>query len=215
MSTVKPNLTHECVLELLKLSFNVNECKPLTAGSRWLSPHTAAAVAACSPSRNDGCVLSPSQTAMLTLLMAGFGWMMCMISRNEDNRAREYFVKEFRRRREIRLWSLISNMLPPAVVQLLHNKDTSKGKAADATENDDWDPDLPYSSFFQSDIVGTDTLAWNLPHTCLFQSDIVGFTELTQRIAPHQLVSMLHALFAAIDGRGLHSSTSQLNLSRF
>jgi len=29
MSTVTPNLTHECVLELLKLSSNVNECKPL------------------------------------------------------------------------------------------------------------------------------------------------------------------------------------------
>ena len=25
---MKPNLTHECVLGLLKLSFNVNECKP-------------------------------------------------------------------------------------------------------------------------------------------------------------------------------------------
>jgi len=36
----------------------------------------------------------------------------------------------------------------------------SKGQAADATENDDWDLDLPYPSFFQSDIVGTDTLAW-------------------------------------------------------
>ena len=41
---------------------------------------------------------------------------------------------------------------------------------------------------------------WNLPHTCVFQSDIVGFTALTQRIAPAQLVAMLHALFAAIDG---------------
>ena len=27
-----PNLTHECVLELPKLSCNVNECKPLNAG---------------------------------------------------------------------------------------------------------------------------------------------------------------------------------------
>jgi len=26
---VLPNLTHECVLELLKLSSNVNECNPL------------------------------------------------------------------------------------------------------------------------------------------------------------------------------------------
>jgi len=26
---VQPNLTHECVLVLLKLSSNVNECKPL------------------------------------------------------------------------------------------------------------------------------------------------------------------------------------------
>jgi len=32
------------------------------------------------------------------------------------------------------------------------------------------------------------------------RSDIVGFTALTQRIAPHQLVAMLHGLFAAYDG---------------
>ena len=26
---MSPNLTHKCILELLKLSSNVNECKPL------------------------------------------------------------------------------------------------------------------------------------------------------------------------------------------
>jgi len=33
MSTVYPNLIHECVLELLKFSFRVNECKPLLTGT--------------------------------------------------------------------------------------------------------------------------------------------------------------------------------------
>ena len=33
LSTVQPNLTHECVLELLKLSSHVNECKPLQPGA--------------------------------------------------------------------------------------------------------------------------------------------------------------------------------------
>ena len=33
-STIQPKLTHECLLELLKLSPNVKECKPLTAGAR-------------------------------------------------------------------------------------------------------------------------------------------------------------------------------------
>jgi len=30
--TVEATLTHECVLELLKLSSNLNECKPLPRG---------------------------------------------------------------------------------------------------------------------------------------------------------------------------------------
>jgi len=29
LSTISPNLTNECVLQVLKLSSNVNECKPL------------------------------------------------------------------------------------------------------------------------------------------------------------------------------------------
>jgi len=33
LCTVSYNLTHECVLELLKLSSNVNECKPLVTGT--------------------------------------------------------------------------------------------------------------------------------------------------------------------------------------
>jgi len=32
---VLPNFTHECVLKLLKLSSNVNECKPLPLGSKY------------------------------------------------------------------------------------------------------------------------------------------------------------------------------------
>jgi len=52
--------------------------------------------------------MSPWGTTALTMIMVAFGWMMCVISRNEDNRARQYFVKEFRRRRERRLWTLIS-----------------------------------------------------------------------------------------------------------
>ena len=44
MSTVQPNLTRECVLELLKLSSNVNECKPLGGGGVLL--RLMAAVAA-------------------------------------------------------------------------------------------------------------------------------------------------------------------------
>ena len=35
LSTISPNLTHECVLELLKLSSNVNEFKPLARPSRY------------------------------------------------------------------------------------------------------------------------------------------------------------------------------------
>jgi len=42
---VWPNLTHECVLELLKLSSNVNECKPLALGrtrsTRWSVTETS------------------------------------------------------------------------------------------------------------------------------------------------------------------------------
>jgi hypothetical protein len=38
MSTVETKVTHECVLELLKLSSNVNECKPLVTGT----PHDGA-----------------------------------------------------------------------------------------------------------------------------------------------------------------------------
>jgi len=34
LSTVQPKLAHERVLELLKLSSNVNECKPLPGGRR-------------------------------------------------------------------------------------------------------------------------------------------------------------------------------------
>jgi len=91
--------------------------------------------------------------------------------------ARRYFVKEFRRRREQRRWAaLISNMLPHTVVPLLQKLEQSTDDADAAA--------------------APPTLAWNLPHTCIFQSDIVGFTSLTQRITPHQLVSMLHALFA-------------------
>ena len=37
-----------------------------TGGSRWLSPHTAAAAAACLPSRHDACVLTPSQAGAHT-----------------------------------------------------------------------------------------------------------------------------------------------------
>ena len=85
-------------------------------------------------------------------------------------------MTEFRRRRERRLWAaLISNMLPATVVAQLQDNNSNSNSSADATPT---------------------TLAWNLPHTCIFQSDIVGFTALTQRIAPHQLVAMLHGLFA-------------------
>jgi class 3 adenylate cyclase len=85
-------------------------------------------------------------------------------------------MTEFRRRPERRQWAtLISIMLPPTVVAQLQDNNSNSDSSADATPT---------------------TLAWNLPHTCIFQSDIVGFTALTQRIAPHQLVAMLHGLFA-------------------
>ena len=39
LSTIQPNLSHECVLESLKLSSNVSECKPLPGcGSAWKNP---------------------------------------------------------------------------------------------------------------------------------------------------------------------------------
>ena len=45
LSTALSNLTHECLLEMLKLSSNVNECKPLRdgrpgAGGRGLHSYT-------------------------------------------------------------------------------------------------------------------------------------------------------------------------------
>jgi hypothetical protein len=56
-------------------------------------------------------------TLAILVTMACFAGVMCAISRGEDDRARRYFVKEFRRRREQRRWAaLISNMLPHTVV---------------------------------------------------------------------------------------------------
>ena len=144
-----------------------------TAGSAALSRH--AYIHTGYVSGHARSALRLWDTAALLLIMAAFAGVMCGIARGEDDRARRYFVKEFRRRREQRRWAaLISNMLPPTVVSLLQKMNPKN------SEGEETPP----------------TLAWNLPHTCIFQSDIVGFTSLTQRITPHQLVSMLHALFA-------------------
>jgi len=108
----------------------------------------------------------------------------------EDARTQCNFVEEFKRRLQQRRWAaLISNTLPPAVLTL-HQTSNSMARMGDGNyaDDDDEDDDTP------------PTQAWELPHTCIFQSDIVGFTSLTQRSAPHQLVAMLHSMFAAYDG---------------
>jgi hypothetical protein len=152
-------------------------------------------------------LLSVRDAASLITLMTCSGMSMCAIARWEECRSRDNFVKEFRRRCEQRRWAaLISNMLPPAVVNVLHKKSNiiaSRRRTRDGKDNKVSGKvdaaDAAGDAEADEDELGATKLAWNLPHTCIFQSDIVGFTSLTQRIKPRELVAMLHALFAAYD----------------